>query len=257
MLSTLLGSQNVEKILYFLLINEKCYGTQLHRLLATPLTPIQKGLERLEKAGVVKSAYEGKTRFYQFNPAYPLKDDLENLLRKAYELLPPNEKKKYYADEHLPKGRTALSVKQSQETLFACWNRLKSVRMLLIHAKLPTSSRRGKGDVKVVEESGTSLCFYETGSWEEENMQFSNTLRWTLDVASGTIALEHLRLGAGKPVFLVHLKPKREGLLESIDSHLCGPHTYFGKVQITPHFLNLRWKIVGAVRNDRIECFYT
>lgn len=257
MLSTLLGSQNVEKILYFLLINEKCYGTQLHRFLATPLTPIQKGLERLEKAGVVKSTYEGKTRFYQFNPAYPLKEGLENLLRKAYDLLPLHEKKKYYAIEQTPKGRTVLSTKQSQDTLFACWNRLKNVKMLLIHAKLLTSSKRGKGDVKVVEENETSLCFHETGSWEEENMQFSNTLRWTLDVASGTIALEHLRFGVAKPVFLVHLKPKREGHLESIDSHLCGPHTYFGKVQITPHFLNLRWRIIGTNRNDRIECFYT
>jgi hypothetical protein len=87
MLDVSCGNKNVQKILLFLFVNGKCYGTQLHHLLKSSLTPIQKALLRLEKGGIILSNYEGKTRLYQFNPAYPLLTELEQLLKKAYTLL--------------------------------------------------------------------------------------------------------------------------------------------------------------------------
>ena len=72
MLEALCGNNSIQKVLMFLFVNGKCYGTQLHKTLKTPLTPIQKALERLEKGGILMSYYEGKTRVYQFDPAYPL-----------------------------------------------------------------------------------------------------------------------------------------------------------------------------------------
>jgi hypothetical protein len=262
MLSALLGSKNIEKILFFLLINEKGYGTQLQRLLNTPLTPIQKGFAKLEKAGIVQSFYGGKTRFYRFNPVYPLKKELEQFLRKAYELLTPQEKRKYYIPEISSPARVALNFKQAQDALLLCWQRLKAVKMLLINAKLHTETliKKGKGDVKIIEENSSVILFQESGAWQVENdqeIQFSNSLRWTLDLASGTIGLEHLRHGAAKPVFLFHLQPKNETLLVSVDSHLSGQNAYFGQVKLGSHFLQLGWKIIGPKRNDRIECLYT
>ena len=44
---------------------------------------------------------------------------------------------------------------------------------------------------------------------------------------------------------LVHLKPKKNMVLESVDSHLCAADTYVGKVRIAPYFLQLSWRIVG------------
>ena len=96
MLEALCGSQNIQKILIFLFVNNKCYGTQLHRALKTSLTPLQKALNRLEEGGIITSYFEGKTKLYQFNPAYPLLPELENLIKKAYTLLPAHEKKCYY-----------------------------------------------------------------------------------------------------------------------------------------------------------------
>lgn len=261
MLSALLGSKNLEHILYFLLINEKCYGTQMHRLLETPLTPLQKGLTKLEKAGVIQSFSEGKTRYYRFNAVYPLKKELESLLRKAYESLPLHERRKYYVPEASFSQSPLLSFKQSQDTLLKCWNRLKSVVTLQTAAKLHASphGKRGTADVKVVEESPSVIYFHESGVWHVENgkeIHFSNTLRWTLDISSGTIALEHLRYGASKAVFLFHLKPQKQALLTSIDSHLCGCDAYFGQVQIGPNYLQLSWKILGPKKKDRIESLY-
>lgn len=260
MLSSLFGNTNMQKILFFLLINEKCYGTQMHRLLDTPLTPLQKGLMRLEKAGVVQSFYEGKTRFYRFNPVYPLKKELEGLVRKAYELLPLHEKRVYYVPQAHFAKEPPLSFKQAQDSLLKCWSQLKAVQHLQTHAKLVSDPtlKQGKADVKVSQESPSVICFQECGVWQMENgreISFSNTWRWTLDLSSGTIALE--RLGQGKkPVSLFHLKPKKENLLASIDSHLCGSDAYFGQVQLGPHFLQLSWKILGPKKNDRIETSY-
>lgn len=93
MLKSLFGNRNVERILLFLFVNERCYGTQLQTLLRVPLTPIQKALLRLEKEGILQSDYEGKTRIYRFHPSCPLRWELEALLKKAYTLLPPQEKK--------------------------------------------------------------------------------------------------------------------------------------------------------------------
>ena len=169
MLSSLLGSKTLERVLFFLLINEKCYPTQLHRLLSTPLTPVQKGLAKLEGEGIVHSVYEGKTRFYRFNPQYPLKKELEQLLRKAYELLPIQEKRSYYAPENTYAQAPDLSYKKTQDTLLECWSRLKGVSRLQISARLlqDVSGKKGEGSVKVVEE-GASVLFFRraaTGSW--------------------------------------------------------------------------------------------
>ena len=56
MLEVLCGNKNVQRILVFLFVNGKCYGTQLHRSLGTPLTPLQKALNRLEKDGLITQA---------------------------------------------------------------------------------------------------------------------------------------------------------------------------------------------------------
>lgn len=118
MLEVLCGNKNVQKVLLFLFVNGKCYGTQLRHLLQSSLTPIQKALLRLEKGGVILSNYEGKTRLYQFNPSYPLLPELEQLLKKAYTLLPPSEKKLYSSS----KERNTLPVQALRKMIKSCTN---------------------------------------------------------------------------------------------------------------------------------------
>lgn len=96
MLAPLFGNKNVEKVLFFLLINERCYGRQLSRVFEQSITPFQKVLERLENGAIIVSFLEGKTRTYLFNPRYPFLQQLKEFLTKAYEFIPPSEKDKYY-----------------------------------------------------------------------------------------------------------------------------------------------------------------
>ena len=96
MLEYLFGSSVIEKVLFYLLINQTCYPSQLKRVFQTPLYSFQRALERLERGGVVVSHKVGKTLIYQFNPRYPFLKELEAFLKKSYEFLPPDIRQKFY-----------------------------------------------------------------------------------------------------------------------------------------------------------------
>lgn len=260
MLKSLVGCHSVEKILLYLLVNETCYASQLQRLLHTSLTPLQKSLIRLEEGEILTSYYEGKTRIYQFNPNYPLLDELERLLTKAFTLLSPQEKKNYYYITYAGHRER----KQQHELLKLIWDHLKTVSQVALVAKSHARSadrwiRKGNGTVQVKQENN-SLIFTEQGQWKQEQGQthnYSNRFRWTWDRLEGMLSLEHLRLGENHPVFLFHLIPTENNLLESVHSHLCGEDTYFGWLNFNPLFLQLKFRTIGPRKNEELEYIYT
>ena len=256
MLEALFGNKNVEKVLLFLFVNSKCYGAQLQRILRTPLTSLQNALGRLEEGRIIISYSEGKTKLYQLNPSYPMVSELEQLLKKAYTLLSPQEKKLYSLVQ-----METLEKRVQEPLLFGLWDRLKTVAQMTLHAKSRSKeitgwNGKGKGDVLVTKESETVLIFHERGSWDQ-NMSFSNTFRWTLDRGAGMISLEHLRLGPSSPVFLFHLAPTGTNLLASVDSHLCEEDAYLAQVLWDRHAIRLSWRVIGPKKNEEMEYYYS
>lgn len=265
MLKALFGNRNVERILLFLFVNERCYGTQLQSLLGVSLTPIQKALLRLEKEGIVSSYYEGKTRIYQLNAACPIRSELEMLLKKAYTLLPSLEKKRY-CFVHKPRLRLEEEGKRERDRrseLTAFWQRLASVQELSFSVKARRSEEMtvkvGKAEVIVNSPDANTLVFQEKGYWLVDQMPasaFSSSFRWTLDLAASLITLEHLRYGATHPVFLLHLTPKEPYLLESVDAHLCAGDSYLGNIVWSQSAIHLHWRIIGPQKNDELTYRY-
>jgi hypothetical protein len=255
MLHALFGSKSIEKILLFLLVNEKTYATQLHRVLDTPLTPMQKALERLEKEGILVSVFEGKTRVYSFNTQYPLLNELEALLKKAYSLLPPREKSRYYFIKHFPKER-----KLGQQCIANLWSLLSTVSQVSFLFRSRNGSKGyGTGNVEVDRFQDAQLIFHEKGSWQGSNNQefvFRNVFRWSLNRIDGMITLEHLRFGVTNPVFLFHLIPAGPNYLESAHPHLCGQDTYFGHLEFNPCSIKLIWRILGPKKNEAMTYVY-
>lgn len=264
MLEGLCGNKNIERILLFLFVNGKCYGTQLHNQLKTPLTPIQKALLRLEKGEVILSFFEGKTKFYQFNPNFPLLEELEQLLKKTYTFLPAHEKKDYYfakEDAFINK----ISHEKKLDVLLACWDKLAAVKKLSFKAKSQSKEAqgwngKGIGEVFIKKETNIQLLFSEKGSWRNvhgNEFAFSNIFRWSLDKTRGVISLEHLRRGIENPVFLFHLAPSSNKTLSSVDSHLCEGDTYFGQIQLDKHSIRLNWRVIGPKKNEEIDYYYS
>lgn len=256
MLEELFGNKSIQKILLFLLVNEKCYATQIHRLLQTPLTPIQKALERLEKGKILHSFFEGKTRYFAFDPTCPLRNEIEILLKKIYTLLPPYEKKNYY----YIKPTTAIKNKHPKELLLELFGLLK--KMTQVDLKVKGGEDRGfkeaKGEVAVADDLKATLIFYEEGYWigPHSQIRFSNVFRWHLNLLEGLLSLEHLRFGVENPVFLFHLVPKGLSTFESIHPHLCGEDTYFGHLYMGKKSIHLNWRILGPKKNEEIEYTY-
>jgi len=260
MLEVLCGNKTVQKILIFLFVNHKCYGTQLHHALNTPLTPVQKSLARLEKGGLLSSYYEGKTRLYHFNPAYPLMEELEMLLKKAYTLLPPQEKKNYYV---IRDNFSSSPFKNKTQILNAFWEKLSKITKLSFKARSKSKDHgwhgKGSGEVNVVKILN-QITFNEKGSWQNKEggkVNFSNVFRWTYDRNAGVISLEHLRRGAENPVFLFDLAPSSGQSLSSVNSHLCGGDTYFGQIHYDQYSLRLNWRVIGPKKNEEMDYYYS
>lgn len=96
MLEKLFGNIVIEKILFYLLVNEKSYATQMSGALGIPLYSVQIALGRLEQGGMLIRQAQGKTQLYQFNPRYPFLAELKAFLKKAYEALPEDLRSRSY-----------------------------------------------------------------------------------------------------------------------------------------------------------------
>lgn len=256
LLATLFGNKSIEKILFFLLVNEKTYATQLHRITLIPLSALQKALSRLEAIGLLKSEYTGKTRCYMFNSQYPLLQELEQLLKRAYSLLSPREKSLFYSIRQASGSRKA-----NQNLLFRIWERLRNINQVVFQFRSQKGGEGiGRGEVLVEDRKDGKLIFRENGTWRGLNHQefnFRNVFRWTLNWVEGFLTLEHLRFGIQNPVFLFHLVPASEKSLESVDAHLCGQDTYFGQIFIKPIAIDLSWRVLGPHKNDEIIYSYS
>jgi len=270
MLALFLTNKSVEKILFFLLLNGRCYAAQLSQRFGSPLTPIQYALSKLEKSGVLISHSEGKTRFFEFNPSYPLLSELEALLKKAYMHLPPHQKKIYYSPSFpvktLRQRYSGSSVPTTQKTLKMVWDKLQQVQTLCFSAKSKCLGQPsgwngiGKGSVELKQAEEHQLIFQERGSWvseENKHFEFSNVFRWTFKSESGVIQLEHLRFGIQNPVFLFSLIPIDAHTLESLDSHVCNGDSYFGQLRCDRHYVQFNWRVIGSKKNEEIDYVYT
>ena len=271
MLQTLISNQSLEKILFFLLLNGKCYATQLSQRFKTPLTPIQYSLGKMEKGGILVSHLEGKSRYYAFNPEYLLLPELEMLLRKAYTHLSAEQKKLYYSPSFPVKhGRSKRSIgvqnPTAQKTVHQVWDQLLKVQTLCFSAKSKSMgvvsgwNGIGKGAVELKKINGNVVIFQERGKWvseEHKEFDFSNVFRWTLKAEEGAIMLEHLRLGAQHPVYLFSLVPIDPKTLESLDAHTCNEDFYFGQLRCDKHFVQFNWRVIGPKKNEEIDYLYT
>jgi hypothetical protein len=96
MLEYLFANKNVEKVIVYLFLYEKCNATELHKNFDTALDPLQKTLLKLEHGGLLSSYKEGRTRVFVWNPRYPFLKEIKALAEKVYAFIPEEQKEKYY-----------------------------------------------------------------------------------------------------------------------------------------------------------------
>jgi len=105
MLSALIGGVNKERALVYLIARKRGYARQIARFFDAPLDPMQKALDGLERSGVLLSRTVGTTREYEFNPRYPMRDELRALLEKALSLYPQTLREKLLVTRKRPRRK--------------------------------------------------------------------------------------------------------------------------------------------------------
>lgn len=105
LLEPILGSTNRELVLIYLVAREEGYGREIARFFETALSPIQEQLEKLEAGSVIVSREVGRTVLYQFNPRYPLLEELRALLEKALTFYPEDQKERLLMNRRRPRRR--------------------------------------------------------------------------------------------------------------------------------------------------------
>lgn len=251
MLKPLVGSRSIEQILLFILINEEGYAHQIQHAMQLGLTSVQKALVKLEKGKILTSEHKGKRKIYRFDTDFCLSNELEMLLKKAYQELPLEEKKSY---DYLP-FTSSLSGKETGKSLLEIWEHLQNVNQmnLFVHSK---NSRKGKAKVEV-EKIGNQLIFQEQGIWQGDQSRYTNHIRWTYHKLEKMLSLEHLRHGINSPVFLFNLVPSGFYNLKSAHSYLCGQDTYFGSAHFNQFLFHVKIRTIGPKKNETIEYVYS
>lgn len=105
MLTPLLGTENSERVLIFLLIRNNGYAREIAQFFDANLYAIQRQLDKLEAGGVLVSRTAGRTRLYQFNPRYPFLNELKQLLEKALSFYPDELREDLLMNRRRPRKR--------------------------------------------------------------------------------------------------------------------------------------------------------
>ncbi len=103
MIEALLGSENAEKVLVFILIRGKGYPSEIASFYKVDLYSVQNQMKKFENGGVLVSFLEGKTRIFEFNPLYIFLPELKQLLQKAVSFYPSEEIEKLKMNRRRPR----------------------------------------------------------------------------------------------------------------------------------------------------------
>ena len=106
MLEGLFGNATAEKVLLYLEQFDEGYALAIARTFDdTPVSMVQRQLERLEAAGVLVSQLQGRTRVFTWNPRFAFEGELRALLQKALKLLPPTDRNRYFGARRRPRRK--------------------------------------------------------------------------------------------------------------------------------------------------------
>lgn len=260
--AALFGNPSIEKVLFFILINEKCYATQLRLCLGGALTPIQQALNRLEGGGILTSLLEGKTRLFRFDPRFPCLRELEALLKQGFTQLSLLDQQRYYCPQNHFRSNTHLRTTEGLQIL---WQRLLQVKALTFSAQSRAEQPSGwngvgKAEVEIKATSSHQAIFQEKGIWTAEDgkqFDFKNIFRWSLNKMKPLISLEHLRHGLDKPVLLFELTPINDKRFETLHPYLCRQDTYLAHLSCERRHIDLHWRIIGPRKNEEIHYIYS
>ncbi|MDZ7721401.1 MAG: ArsR family transcriptional regulator [candidate division KSB1 bacterium] len=90
----------------YLAARKQGYAREISEFYNSSLSPIQIQLDRLESGNVLVSHLSGRTRIYAFNPRYPFREELVQLLNKAISFLPEEKQENLLYNRKRPRRKS-------------------------------------------------------------------------------------------------------------------------------------------------------
>ena len=81
----------------------KAYARKVAENFGLTLYAVQKQMIKFEELGIFVSFLEGKTRMFEWNPRYPFLEEIQALLKKAYQYIPEDEKAHFFIKRTRPR----------------------------------------------------------------------------------------------------------------------------------------------------------
>ena len=139
--------------------------------------------------------------------------------------------------------------------------RLREVSQLSFTASSNSASgwnAVGEGVVSIDPSPIDQVIYRETGRWispDGRGFRFGNVYRWSR-IAGDIVRLEHLRMGAVRPVLLFDLTPDGETRWRSVTGHQCKDDCYTAELSLLEDRIRLEWVVEGPERRDVIGYEY-
>ena len=104
MLDLLLGSKTAKKLFLHLYHHGESYPTAVAKDMNISLGAVQRQFERFEKAGLIISKLQGRTRVYQFNSKNgAIVNPFKEILKRVYDSIPISEKEEIFNKRRRPR----------------------------------------------------------------------------------------------------------------------------------------------------------
>ena len=110
MLELIFGNKTAEKVLLHIFHYGEVHASAIAHDYQMAVNPILGQLDRFEKANVLISKEQGRTRVYSFNPKSPLVKPVKELIKSLYDSIPLKEKEVLFSVRRRPrrKGKPVL-----------------------------------------------------------------------------------------------------------------------------------------------------
>ncbi len=103
LIEPLVGSAAAERVLLYLANYGDGYAAGIARTFGLSASQVQKQLDKLEQGGILVQQPKGRTRVYTWNPRWPLREPLLELLEAALAMTPEDAQKQYFRDRRRPR----------------------------------------------------------------------------------------------------------------------------------------------------------
>ena len=103
MIEELIGGRTAERVLLYMQRYEEGFPREVARSFGVPFSMVYKQLLKFERAGLLVSRLQGRTRLFTWNPRFAFRKEFRAFLERVLDSLPASEIEQYFSERRRPR----------------------------------------------------------------------------------------------------------------------------------------------------------